>query len=151
MIEACRIAALQADRIDELQAIEQAAYSHPWSAPIMLDSFRAKTPCTGLLDEAGKILAYAFVLTAVGEAQILNITVAPERQGQGLGRRLMEYLLDRARDDGCTVVLLEVRRSNKPARLLYERLGFATVGVRKGYYPSAEGREDALVLAFEIL
>ena len=49
------------------------------------------------------------------------------------------------------MVLLEVRRSNKNARLLYESLGFATLGVRKGYYPQHEGREDALVLGYQIL
>ena len=147
----CRVAALGERHLDELQAIEQRAYSHPWSQAIMRDTFRAGTPCTGLLDEAGHIAAYAFVLTAVGEAQVLNITVQPERQGQGLGRRLMQHILDSARQQGCTQVLLEVRRSNKPARLLYESLGFATLGVRKGYYPQHEGREDALVLGYEIL
>ncbi len=137
--------------LDAIQRIEQLAYSHPWSPAIMRDSFKAGTPCIGLLAADGSVAAYSFVLTIVDEVQILNITVDPARQGQGLGRALMEHLLADARAQNCTRVLLEVRRSNAVARRLYEHLGFVTIGVRKNYYPAVGGHEDALVLGYEIL
>jgi len=142
---------LTAEHLPLIDAIEQRAYPHPWTARILQESLASNSVCTGLFDAANALLGYAFVLTAVGEAQVLNITIAPEQQGRGFGRYLMEHILLSARKKRCTTVLLEVRRSNKPARRLYESLGFATLGVRKGYYPLAEGREDALVLGLELL
>jgi ribosomal-protein-alanine N-acetyltransferase len=63
---------------------------------------------------------------------------------------LLEHLLTLALAANATIVLLEVRKSNKAAIALYEKYGFKRLGVRKGYYPAANGREDALVLAFDI-
>jgi len=85
---------------------------------------------------------------SAGEAHILNVCVEPGSQGQGLGRRLLEYLLALASVGRVDTVLLEVRPSNDPARALYDALGFNEIGRRRAYYP-AQGstREDALVLA----
>ena len=141
---------LDISRVPELHAIELRGYPFPWSQKIMQDSFKAGTACWGLLDSRGAALGYAFVNTAVGEAQLLNICVDQPQQGQGLGRALMQHLMATAREDFCTVFLLEVRRSNRAARHLYESLGFNTLGVRKGYYPNGAGAtEDALVMAYE--
>jgi ribosomal-protein-alanine N-acetyltransferase len=88
----------------------------------------------------------------VGEAQLLNLCIDPDHQGQGWGRQLMQHLLAVARQEFCTIFLLEVRRSNTPARRLYESLEFKTLGVRKGYYPNGPGAtEDALVMGYEFV
>lgn len=139
-------------RVAEIHAIEQRAYPFPWSLKILQDTFKAGTPCWGLLGHDHQLRAYAFCTLVAGELQLLNLCVAPECQGQGLGRALMQRLLTLARDELCTIFLLEVRRSNTVARRLYESLGFKTLGVRKGYYPNGPGAtEDALVMGYEIV
>lgn len=116
----------------------------------MRESLRADTECLGLWQ--GEVLAgYCFYLSVAGELQILNLTIKPTLHGQGLGRCLLAEMMRLARDSFCTQLLLEVRRSNAAARYLYERAGFTTLGVRKGYYPHGEGREDALVMGLEII
>ena len=86
----------------------------------------------------------------VGEAHILNISVAPDEQGKGVGRRMMEILIETAKGEAETM-FLEVRPSNPGAIALYQKLGFNEIGVRKGYYPAENnGREDAIMLALEL-
>ena len=79
-----------------------------------------------------------------GEAHILNICIRSDLRSAGVGRRLMDFLLERARAAEMQDVFLEVRPSNPIAIRLYESLGFARVGVRKAYYQASGGREDAL-------
>lgn len=69
-------------------------------------------------------------------------------QGQGLGRHILSYMLDRAKCLGADVVFLEVRESNRRAYNLYCSAGFNEVGRRVRYYPAHEGREDALIMAY---
>lgn len=146
-----RIVVVKAIRLPEVLVIEHRGYPFPWSENVLRDTFKSGTHCWGIEDDTGRLCAYAFVTLVAGEAQVLNICVDPAMQGRGLGRMLMEHVMQVARDELCTIVLLEVRRSNQVARRLYERLGFATLGVRKGYYPATDGqREDALVLGHEI-
>ena len=150
--ELWRLQRLDAGRVADILDIERRGYPFPWTEQIVRDSLRHGTVCWGVLNPADELLAYAFFSMAVGEAHVLNICVDPAQQGQGIGRYLMQHLLELARSELCTVVLLEVRRSNNTARRLYESLGFTTLGVRKGYYPAAENsREDALVMGYEIL
>ncbi|MGM0595374.1 MAG: ribosomal protein S18-alanine N-acetyltransferase, partial [Pseudomonadota bacterium] len=93
------------------------------------------------------LIGYAILSAAAGEAHILNIVIAPERQGQGLGRRFMAFLLQTARSHGADTAFLEVRPSNRIAVYLYESIGFRQAGLRRDYYPTGRGREDALVMA----
>jgi ribosomal-protein-alanine acetyltransferase len=101
-------------------------------------------------EEVDRILGYSIVSIAVGEAHILNISVAPEEQGQGIGRKMLTHLIDVARSHKTETVFLEVRPSNTGAIALYEKMGFNEIGIRKGYYPAQNGREDALMLALEL-
>lgn len=87
---------------------------------------------------------------ALDEAHVLNLCVDPDYQGKGIGRMLMKHLLNEARNGGATIMLLEVRKTNTVALRLYRDLGFVRIGLRRGYYPSHAGREDAYVLAHEI-
>src|SRR5690606_36415322 len=85
------------------------------------------------------ILAFCVVMFAPDIAHLLVIGVKPEFQGQGLGRRLMAHIEREVRSRSLPAVLLEVRPSNVRALAFYERLGFATVARRRGYYPAAHG------------
>ncbi|MEG3194120.1 ribosomal protein S18-alanine N-acetyltransferase, partial [Lysobacter sp. D1-1-M9] len=88
---------------------------------------------------------------AAGEAHVLNICIAPEYQGRGLGRTLLRSLVRVAKARRVDRVFLEVRPSNPGAIQLYESEGFNEIGRRPRYYPARQGREDALVMALEML
>ena len=88
--------------------------------------------------------------TGAGEAHILNLCVRETMRGRGIGRTLLRQLLDLAVEAGVEDVFLEVRPSNLAAIRLYQSLGFVQVGVRKGYYQAAGGREDATVLRLDL-
>jgi ribosomal-protein-alanine N-acetyltransferase len=104
-----------------------------------------------VLERAGEVIGYGVLSVAGGEAHVLNICVAPAEQGRGLGRRILARLLDLARWHHAERVFLEVRPSNTAAVALYHSSGFNEIGRRPNYYPGKRGREDALVMAIELL
>ena len=132
--------------IDAVLAIEQQAYAFPWTRGNVIDSLAAGYLAELLLADDGGLLAYFIAMTGVGELHLLNITVAPAHQGQGHGRMLLDALLAHGRRQGLATLWLEVRESNHRARALYRARGFAEVGRRRDYYPTAGRREDAVVM-----
>jgi len=97
------------------------------------------------------IAGYAILSVGAGEAHLLNICIDPGYRGQGLGRYLLGRMLDIARWNGAERLFLEVRPSNPLAKTLYESVGFDEIGRRPRYYPARNGREDAIVMALELL
>ncbi len=132
--------------LEAVMGIEEAAYRFGWSRGIFADCLRVGYSCW-VLEEARRVEAYGIMSTGAGEAHILNICVRPQRQRQGLGRRMLEHLIVVARRHRTDTVFLEVRPSNKGAIRLYDDMGFNQVGLRRNYYPAANGREDALIFA----
>ncbi len=125
------------------------AYAYPWSRGIFTDCLKSGYDCRVLcVDDA--IVGHAILSAAAGEAHLLNVCVRRESQGQGLGRLFVRQVISRARVLGAQQLFLEVRPTNKVAVALYESLGFIEIGLRKDYYPSESGREDALVLALHL-
>ena len=139
----------QAD-IDAVAAIEQRAYVFAWTPGIFRDCLRAGHQCW-VLETDEKMLGYAVLSVAAGEAHLLNICIAPEYQGRGHGRRLLRRMVDLARWHLADRVFLEVRPSNPAAIALYVAEGFNEIGQRPNYYPASKGREDAIVMAMELL
>lgn len=137
--------------LQQVMAIENIAYTHPWTDGIFRDCLRVGYSAWVITDAGGKVLSYALMTMAAGEAHILNLCVAPEQQRQGLGGFLLRHLQMLARAGGAQLMLLEVRRSNIAAQQLYEGFGFHRIGVRPGYYPAFDGREDAFVLSLDLL
>jgi [ribosomal protein S18]-alanine N-acetyltransferase len=137
--------AMSAADISTVAAIEAQAYPFPWSEGNFADSLGAGYGCV-ILEQANVSLGYAVVMNAVDDLHLLNITVAPAFQGKGFSHRLLSWVEEVARRDHCSGVLLEVRPSNQRARTIYEHLGFAAIGLRRGYYPAVSGREDAIVM-----
>ncbi|HEC16292.1 MAG TPA: ribosomal-protein-alanine N-acetyltransferase [Sedimenticola sp.] len=132
--------------LGEVMAIEAQAYEFPWTPGIMRDCLRAGYCCwVCVLGE--RIVGYAIMSLAAGEANILNLCIHPELQGRGLGRKLLNRMLMLARRHDADTAFLEVRVSNEAAFALYDAAGFNEIGVRRNYYPAKEGKEDALVLA----
>jgi ribosomal-protein-alanine N-acetyltransferase len=89
-------------------------------------------------------------MVAVGEAHLLNLSIAAVHQRRGYGSALLDEATRLARSLGAANVFLEVRPSNRAAQELYYRYGFRKVAVRRGYYPAHSGREDALVLSLAL-
>jgi [ribosomal protein S18]-alanine N-acetyltransferase len=137
--------AMQQADLDAVLAIEQAAYEFPWTRGHFVDSLAAGYSMQVLPVEGG-CEGYFVAMPGVEEMHLLNITVAPPRQGQGLAQAMLQALARHARSRGARQLWLEVRASNQRARRLYAYLGFEQVGLRKAYYPAQEGREDALVM-----
>ena len=136
--------------LDAVVAVETRCYSHPWSRGNFTDSLAAGYLAEVLVDGEGELVAYVIAMTGVDELHLLNITVAPDWQGQGHGQVLMAALEQHARHQGLATLWLEVRESNQRARALYRRLGFEEVGLRRGYYPAATRREDAVVMSLTL-
>ena len=135
--------------LDRVLAIENSVYDHPWSRQIMTDCIRSGYD-SWLLLVKGQLAGYSLISAAVGESHLLNISISADYQRCGLGRRLLQHMLGRARTLEAYVIFLEVRASNKAARRLYYAEGFSEVARRKGYYPAGAQREDALVLSLDL-
>ena len=131
-------------------AVERASYQFPWSEGIFRDCLRVGYLCR-VADLDGEIVAYGVVAMGAGEAHILNLCVRGDLRGRSIGRQMLMLLLERSRQAGMEAVFLEVRPSNPHAIALYQSVGFAQVGLRKGYYQAPDnGREDALVLKLDL-
>lgn len=136
--------------LDAVLDIEVVSHLTPWTRGNFLDSLDAGHAATVMM-ESNAVLAYAVVMPLPAEAELLNITVAPEARRSGVGRQLLECISHAAREQGAERLFLEVRASNLPARELYRHCGFADVGLRKGYYAGVDNqREDAILMAKEL-
>jgi ribosomal-protein-alanine N-acetyltransferase len=140
---------MREDDLVAVHAVEERAYEFPWTLGIFRDCLRSDYPAW-VLEEGGVIIGYVLMSVAAGEAHILNVCVAPEHQGRGLGRKLVRAILHVARGRGAERMFLEVRPSNVGAIALYHDEGFNEIGRRPRYYPARDGREDAIVMAMEI-
>jgi ribosomal-protein-alanine N-acetyltransferase len=130
--------------LDAIDAIEQHSFKSPWSR----DTFRAELLREwARVDVArldGRLVAFCNYWLVTTELHILALATHPDYRGRGIAQQLLDHVLDVARQTGCSLATLEVRRSNVPAIKLYERAGFKTVHVRARYYQDDD--EDALVM-----
>jgi ribosomal-protein-alanine N-acetyltransferase len=142
--DAPRLLAMREEDLDEVLAIENAIYTHPWTRGNFGDSLRAAYDCRTWRLE-GELLGYFVLMVAAGEAHLLNLSIAARHQRSGHGSALLREALELARRRSARSLFLEVRPSNLAAQALYRRFGFRRIAVRRGYYPAHFGREDALV------
>ncbi|MDJ0347821.1 ribosomal protein S18-alanine N-acetyltransferase [Cryobacterium sp. PH29-G1] len=140
--------------LDAIMHLETSIFENDaWSSPMMLRDL-GDTACYYLVafppEDPSRIEAYAGLLAPQGavEGDIQTIAVAESARGHGLGRTLMQALIGEARKRGARLVFLEVRADNPDAERLYERLGFISVGVRRGYYQP--DNVDAIVMRLTI-
>ncbi len=135
--------------LDRVMAVEEAVYPFPWSRGNFSDSMKAGHHCV-VCEVAGILAGYGVMMIGPGEAHLLNLSVAAECQRQGLGRQLLHYFMQFARECCATMMYLEVRLSNLAARRLYESEGFHEIALRRDYYPAVAGREHALVVGLTL-
>ena len=131
--------------VTDVVTLERASYQFPWSEGIFRDCLRVGYICR-VVTSANRLIGYGVMSVGAGEAHILNLCVDAAFRCQGIGRRMLDYLLDRGAAAGMNEAFLEVRPSNTAAIRLYLSLGFDQVGMRRGYYQAVGGREDAAVL-----
>ena len=136
--------------IDEVMGIEASLYDFPWTKSIFADCIQVGYSCWTYKKDY-QIQAYCVLSAGAGEAHILTLCVRKDCQGQGIGKMLLQHLIDLAIDHKAEVLLLEVRPSNVTAVHLYQKYGFNEVGTRKDYYPAKQGREDALIMALDLV
>ena len=146
---ATRLRPLTIADLEAVMDIERRAYGFPWSPGIFRDCLRVGY-CCWCYEVDNEVRGYGVMSVAAGEAHILNLTVSPDMQRQGIGCKLMRHFLQLAARHDADIVMLEVRPSNTAALKLYEKLGFNEVSRRRNYYPAKEGREDALLLALSL-
>ncbi len=131
--------------LDAIAGLEAATNHLPWSRALFAAELANPQTCFWLLGwRLGQLLSFGGFWKAVDEAHITNIAVRPGHQRQGLGRELMQRLLERAAQVGCRRATLEVRQGNAPAIALYQELGFKPVALRPRYY--LDTQEDALLM-----
>jgi len=136
---------MRASDIDRIMEIEPVIYTHPWTRGNFEDSMRVGYSCW-VIDSGGVVTGYGVLMIGVREAHLLNLSIAPEWQRRGLGRTLLEHFVRIGRDSDAQQMFLEVRPSNASARRMYAGYGFRDISIRRGYYPAAGGREDAILM-----
>ena len=136
--------------VESVLSIEFAAFSHPWTRGIFLDCIKSGYECW-LMFLGDQQVGHGVLSAAGDECHLLNLTVKPQSQSNGLGGKLLDHLMLQGGERGAETVFLEVRESNHPAIRLYERSGFNEIGRRRDYYPAVGGREDALVMAYTLI
>lgn len=133
--------------LDDVMKGETQSYTHPWTVGLFTSCLSGKRNSCWVfeLDEALK--GHVVISYGAGEAHILNLCVYPDFQGKGWGRKLLteaEWIVKQHRAETC---FLEVRPSNLAGMHLYQDMGYNEIGIRKDYYPTHKGREDAVVMA----
>jgi ribosomal-protein-alanine N-acetyltransferase len=145
-----RYRTMAAADVDAVTAIENEVYPHPWTRGNFEDSLSAGYDCW-ILEYSAQIIGYSLLMMALDEAHLLNLSVAPPWQRRGVGAELLQFMLRRARDAGAEKIFLEVRPSNVAGRGLYRSAGFSEIAIRRGYYPTHQGREDAVVMEMDLV
>ena len=132
--------------LDAVLQIETDSFTSPWTREMYLAELEnvGVSFCYVARDDTGTIVGFCSFWRVLDELHINNLAVLPELRRQGIGTQLLEFALQKGAELGARRATLEVRRSNEIARHLYERLGFATSGIRRAYYTNPV--EDALIL-----
>ncbi len=145
-----RLRSMTSADLPQVLDIEQVSYDFPWKRGIFEDCLNMGYACQVLTEGTSAIRGYGLMSAAVGEAHLLNLCVAPICRRSGMARYLLGHLIEQARQRDAYIMFLEVRPSNRAALMLYRKEGFTEIGRRKGYYPTLNGREDAIVLSRDI-
>ena len=140
---------MRMEDLDTIMAIEQHIYPYPWTRGNFKDALNSGHSAWLLMHNEA-IIGYSLMMLVLDEAHLLNLSIAKAYQKQGLGRYLLEYMVEIAKNNQMANMFLEVRPSNLSAIALYENMGFNEMAIRRGYYPAANGREDAVLMGLAL-
>ena len=139
-----RIREMEAADVEAVSKLESETFSMPWSAKDFLEMVEADYACYYVAEIDGRIVGCCGIRNIAGEGEITNVMVAAGYRKKGIGKKMMEYMLEKAAKDGIGDCTLEIRVGNQAAIRLYESLGFQGEGVRPGFYDKP--KEDALIM-----
>ncbi len=140
---------MKINHLSDVYNLEVESYDFPWTKEILRDCILYRYD--GFTIYFNNILVgYIISKISLPETHILNLTISPNFRKNGLGKSLVQLIINDSKIRGVEDIILEVRVNNLNAISLYENLNFKKVGVRKNYYESKEGREDAYVFKLKL-
>ncbi|HRH90722.1 MAG TPA: ribosomal protein S18-alanine N-acetyltransferase [Agitococcus sp.] len=140
---------MHTDDLAAVCAIEKQVQYAPWSEKLFAEGLE-RHRCIVAINQQQQIVGFSIVQFIVDEAHLLNIAVEPTQQKQGIGKVLLDDVLVNSQQKKASTIFLEVRESNQRAIQLYQAAGFNEIGLRKNYYPTAHGKENAVIMALMI-
>ena len=135
---------METEDIDGVYDVEINSFAIPWSKKSFSDEMSNSLAVYYVAEVQGRIAGYAGMWSVAGEGDVTNIAVHPDFRRNGIGNLLMKALFKEAESCDMSLITLEVRESNIPARSMYEKFGFEEVGTRKNYY--ADNHENAVIM-----
>lgn len=135
------------DDLPKVMQGELDSYPYPWTQKNFEDCLKNMIYSCWVFEKSNRFAGHLILSASVGEAHILNLCVYPEEQGKGWGKKLLEEAEWIAKQHKAETCFLEVRPSNLAGLQLYQSTGYNEIGLRKNYYPTDTGREDAVVMA----
>ncbi|HEY7534669.1 MAG TPA: ribosomal protein S18-alanine N-acetyltransferase, partial [Thermodesulfobacteriota bacterium] len=139
---------MRIEDLDEIIQIEEVSFPTPWPKKMFDLELQSTRSCCRVARVSGVIVGYIVAWMIYDEVHILNIAVHPSFRRMGIGESILRYCLDYFFLNGGRNAILEVRRGNHEAKRLYEKLGFKSIGIRRGYY--ADTGEDAIVMKLNL-
>ena len=130
--------------IPEVAELERICFSECWSASILESGIHSPYDVYYVFEQDERILGYCNLRVLAGEGEVQRIAVHPDSRRYGVGRKMMDAMVEYAVREGACAMSLEVREGNTAARNLYESYGFVPEAVRKSYYHNPT--EDALIM-----
>lgn len=135
--------------VPEVHQLEVSCFTDPWDINSYYGEASNPTAHYFVARNSGKVMGFCGMWVVADEAHIVTMAVNADYRRRGLGRRLLQFLLDHALQLQVAIITLEVRVGNIAARQLYQQAGFSIVGTRRNYYP--DNNEDALVMEITVL
>ncbi len=145
----CTLRAMTEADLAEVVAIEDALQPTPWSAQVFRDCFNSHYDCR-VVQRDSAVIGFVVLSSVLDEVHLLNIAVAPAMQRRGIAWAVLKEVIPEYQARSLRYLYLEVRESNAGARALYERIGFQTVGLRRNYYRTHNGRENAVLMMLDL-
>lgn len=127
-----------------VSVIEQQCFSQPWSQQGFIDALAMEDNILLVAQEGEEILGYVCMYVSIDEGEITNVAVSEKSRKNGIGHELMKAIAKEALDNKISRIVLEVRKSNEPAKELYRKVGYKELGIRKNFYEQPV--EDACIM-----
>lgn len=136
------------EELKEVAVLEKEIFSDPWSEKALEETYAQESASIFVAVGDEKIAGYCIAYQVLDEAEIARIAVDREKQRNGIGKKLLEYLKNIFQNQGGKKILLDVRESNLAARAFYTKEGFLVDGIRKGFYQNP--KEDAVLMSLSL-
>ena len=146
--EEIRIEPFRPEDLDAIMEIEDCSFTAPWSRKSYEELWPQKAIDVWVAWQGDELVGYYLVQTAKFEQELHTFAVKPELRRRGIGRLMMDHMLEKARGRGVEYIYLQVRPSNQEAKELYKSFGFVGIGMRRNYYH--DNSEDALVMGLKL-